>query len=146
MEELEATLSKLTSDYQHAIDEKVRCQREADATSKTIALANRLVNGLASEKVRWSDSVQKLREQGKMLPGDVLIVASFISYLGCFTKQYREVGPIELGLENAVEHFTGESKKVKIMFTDMKYAWTLVCDAAPSKTFISALYSGIRIT
>ena len=61
---MEATLSKLTSDYQHAIDEKVRCQREADATSKTIALANRLVNGLASEKVRWSDSVQKLREQG----------------------------------------------------------------------------------
>ena len=51
MEELEATLSKLTSDYQHAIDEKVRCQQEADATAKTIALANRLVNGLASEKV-----------------------------------------------------------------------------------------------
>ena len=24
-----------------------------------------------------------------MLPGDVLLVASFISYLGCFTKQYR---------------------------------------------------------
>ena len=91
MTELEATLSKLTSDYQRAIDEKVRCQQEADATSKTIALANRLVNGLASEKVRWSDSVQKLREQGKMLPGDVLIVASFISYPGCFTKQYRMV-------------------------------------------------------
>ena len=51
VEELEATLSKLTSDYQHAIDEKVRCQQEADATAKTIALANRLVNGLASEKV-----------------------------------------------------------------------------------------------
>ena len=27
--------------------------------------------------------------QAKMLPGDVLLVASFISYLGCFTKQYR---------------------------------------------------------
>ncbi len=109
MVDLEATLAKLTEDYQRAIDEKVRCQREADETTKTIALANRLVNGLASEKVkhwhghvtemtldesarsqvRWSDSVQKFREQGKMLPGDVLLVASFISYLGCFTKQYR---------------------------------------------------------
>ena len=51
--------------------------------------------------------MQKLREQGKMLPGDVLIVASFISYLGCFTKQYREVGPKELGVENA----GGKNKK-----------------------------------
>ena len=49
----------------------------------------RLVGGLASEKIRWSDSVQRFMEQGKMLPGDVLLVASFISYLGCFTKQYR---------------------------------------------------------
>ena len=24
-----------------------------------------------------------------MMPGDVLLVASFISYVGCFTKQYR---------------------------------------------------------
>ena len=86
---LEATLAKLTSDYQRAIDEKMRCQQEADETAKTIHLANRLVGGLASEKVRWSDSVQTYREQGKMLPGDVLLVASFISYLGCFTKQYR---------------------------------------------------------
>ena len=86
---LEETLAKLTNDYQRAIDEKMRCQQEADETAKTIALANRLVGGLASEKVRWSDSVQTYREQGKMLPGDVLLVASFISYLGCFTKQYR---------------------------------------------------------
>jgi hypothetical protein len=39
-------------------------------------------------QVRWSDSVQTFCEQAKMLPGDVLLVASFISYLGCFTKQY----------------------------------------------------------
>ena len=94
--------------------------------------------------------MQKLREQGKMLPGDVLIVASFISYLGCFTKQYREVGPIELGVENAVEHFTGESKKVKIMFTDIKYAWTS-CDAALRHLFLLCnrvleLHSGVSLS
>ena len=27
--------------------------------------------------------------QASMLPGDVLLVASFVSYVGCFTKQYR---------------------------------------------------------
>jgi hypothetical protein len=33
-----------------------------------------LVGGLASEKIRWSDSVMRFREQAKMLPGDVLLV------------------------------------------------------------------------
>ena len=89
MIKLEAALQKLTDDYQQAIDEKVRCQEEADATNKTISLANRLVGGLSSEKVRWSNSVQTFQEQEKMLPGDVLIIAGFISYFGCFTKQYR---------------------------------------------------------
>ena len=87
--ELEETLQTLTDQYKAAIDAKVKCQQEADATSATISLANRLVGGLASEKIRWGDSVSQLKEQAKMLPGDVLLVASFISYLGCFTKQYR---------------------------------------------------------
>ena len=29
------------------------------------------------------------RQQGNMLPGDVLLVTAFISYVGCFTKQFR---------------------------------------------------------
>ena len=41
VQDLEATLAKLTSDYQRAIEEKMRCQKEADDTSKTIQLANR---------------------------------------------------------------------------------------------------------
>ena len=39
--ELEATLERLTNEYQKAIEEKMRCQREADETTKTIQLANR---------------------------------------------------------------------------------------------------------
>ena len=33
--------------------------------------------------------MKQLKEQADMMPGDVLLVASFISYVGCFTKQYR---------------------------------------------------------
>lgn len=39
------------------MSEKMKCQREADATTTAIDLANRLVNGLASEKIRWTDTV-----------------------------------------------------------------------------------------
>lgn len=54
---LEEQLAALTADFEKAIAEKLKCQQEADATNRTIQLANRLVNGLASENVRWADSV-----------------------------------------------------------------------------------------
>ena len=38
---------------------KMKCQAEADATALTINLANRLVGGLASENIRWRQSVSK---------------------------------------------------------------------------------------
>ncbi|XP_043471037.1 dynein beta chain, ciliary [Leptopilina heterotoma] len=86
---LEEQLAKLTADFEQATAEKLKCQKEADATNATIALANRLVGGLASENVRWADSVASFMQQGATLPGDVLLITSFISYVGCFTKQFR---------------------------------------------------------
>ncbi len=86
---LEEALGKLTAEFQKATDEKLRCQQEAEATNKTIELANRLVGGLASENVRWAEAVQNFKEQEKTLPGDSLLTTAFLSYTGCFTKQYR---------------------------------------------------------
>ena len=52
-----------------ALAEKQKCQDEADATAATIDLANRLVNGLASEKIRWTEEVKML----------VFIISYFVS-------------------------------------------------------------------
>ncbi|XP_062567134.1 dynein beta chain, ciliary-like [Saccostrea cucullata] len=89
IQSLEADLAKLTAEFEKATNEKLRCQQEAEMTAKTIELANRLVGGLASENVRWADSIKDFREQEKTLPGDVLLITAFVSYVGCFTKQYR---------------------------------------------------------
>jgi dynein heavy chain len=59
LQSLEEQLAKLTSDFEKATAEKMCCQKEADATNATIQLANRLVGGLASENVRWAESVAK---------------------------------------------------------------------------------------
>ncbi|GAB1599188.1 dynein beta chain, ciliary [Argonauta hians] len=87
--ELEKSLAKLTNEFKEATDAKMKCQDEADATNKTIVLANRLVGGLASENIRWADSIRGLKKQEITLPGDTLLITSFVSYLGCFTKSYR---------------------------------------------------------
>jgi dynein heavy chain len=88
---LDEALGRLTAEFQTATDAKLKCQADADATNKTISLANRLVGGLASEKVRWGEAVEKFKQQGLTMPGDVLLVTAFISYTGCFTKKYRDI-------------------------------------------------------
>uniref|UniRef100_H3BBD5 Dynein axonemal heavy chain 17 n=1 Tax=Latimeria chalumnae TaxID=7897 RepID=H3BBD5_LATCH len=87
--QLNSNLAKLTAEFEHATAEKIKCQDEADATNRTISLANRLVGGLASEKIRWAESVSQFKEQEKTLSGDVLLTTAFVSYVGYFTKKYR---------------------------------------------------------
>ncbi|CAF1257617.1 unnamed protein product, partial [Didymodactylos carnosus] len=87
---LQATLQLLTEQYQSAMDDKERCQKEADQTAYTINLANRLVGGLASEKERWTNTIQQFQIMGKFLPGNVLVTTAYLSYVGYFTKYYRE--------------------------------------------------------
>ncbi|KAL4687709.1 hypothetical protein H8959_019837 [Pygathrix nigripes] len=79
--ELNANLSNLTSAFEKATAEKIKCQQEADATNRVILLANRLVGGLASENVRWAESVENFRSQGVTLCGDVLLISAFVSYV-----------------------------------------------------------------
>ncbi|XP_025049146.1 dynein heavy chain 17, axonemal-like [Alligator sinensis] len=87
--DLNANLATLTAEFEKATAEKIKCQQEADTTNRVIMLANRLVRGLASENVRWAESVQTFQEQGKTLCGDVLLISAFVSYVGYFTKKYR---------------------------------------------------------
>lgn len=51
-------LGELTASFEEATAAKMKCQKEADATAYVIDLANRLVGGLASENVRWGESVK----------------------------------------------------------------------------------------
>ncbi|CAF0885207.1 unnamed protein product, partial [Didymodactylos carnosus] len=68
--QLEEALAKLTAEYDTAMSAKQKCQEEADRTSYTISLANRLVGGLASENVRWRESVANYRLYEDTTPGD----------------------------------------------------------------------------
>jgi dynein heavy chain len=54
-----------------------------------IGLANRLVGGLGSEKIRWGEAVQAYKIAMKTVPGDCLLTTAFLSYSGCFSKVYR---------------------------------------------------------
>ncbi|XP_032899964.1 dynein heavy chain 9, axonemal isoform X2 [Amblyraja radiata] len=88
--QLNENLAKLTAKFEQATADKLKCQQEAESTARTIGLANRLVGGLASENVRWAEAVCSFKQQESMLCGDVLLITAFVSYLGYFTKKYRQ--------------------------------------------------------
>jgi len=79
---LEAMLAEKT-----AAKEKV--EADAEACNAKLALANRLVNGLKSENERWGRTVKELKASKRMLIGDALVGAAFVSYLGAFDYSYR---------------------------------------------------------
>ncbi|XP_063306953.1 dynein axonemal heavy chain 11 [Pelobates fuscus] len=90
LHDLDRNLQKLTLSFEKATAEKVRCQEEVNRTNMTIELANRLVKGLESENIRWSESIKSFEGQEKTLCGDVLLTAAFVSYVGSFSKHYRQ--------------------------------------------------------
>ncbi len=51
--------------------------------------ANRLIYGLASEKIRWFQAVEFLRRNELTLAGNVLVTTAFVSYAGVFPKRHR---------------------------------------------------------
>lgn len=59
----------------------MRCQKEADATQATIQLANRLVGGLASEKVRWAEAVAEYDMKCHCHLAQEILITAFYSDL-----------------------------------------------------------------
>ncbi len=48
-----------------------------------------MVTALASENERWKNSIVICDEQAKVIIGDVLQSAAFVSYAGPFNKKFR---------------------------------------------------------
>ncbi len=75
LEEAEATRDKV--------------EAEAETLQTQLALAQRLVNGLADENERWGKNVEKLKEQELTMVGDALLSSAFVSYIGAFSSKFR---------------------------------------------------------
>lgn len=88
--ELSAKLAILQADFQKAMDEKNKAEAEAARCAKRLDSANRLVNALGSESERWNNAIVQLGQDLECVIGDVLLASSFVSYVGPFSKQFRE--------------------------------------------------------
>lgn len=72
------------------MEQKDELRRKAEALERMLERARMLVDGLADEKVRWTQTVADLERRVGLLPGDCLLSAGYISYMGPFLSKYRE--------------------------------------------------------
>lgn len=88
--EVVAKVAKLQADYEAKLKVKDDLAAKAAATELKLQRAEQLVDGLAGERVRWSETVKTLRGSIPLLIGDCLMASGFLSYLGPFISEYRK--------------------------------------------------------
>lgn len=74
-----------------ATEEKNTLIANAEATAKRLNLAERLVNGLKDEGVRWAQNVESLGDDREKLVGNMMVAAPFIAYIGPFNSEFRNL-------------------------------------------------------
>lgn len=88
--DLNAKLEALIAQYNDAVESANAIELKAKKTRLKMDLAQRLVTGLSDESVRWGKTIEDLESVSELLVGDVLLGSSFVSYIGPFSKAFRE--------------------------------------------------------
>ena len=66
-------------------------QGEANKLKRKMDQATKLIDSLADNKVRWTASSQQFQEEKKRLCGDVAKASAFVSYVGPFNAEFRQL-------------------------------------------------------
>ncbi|DBA03229.1 TPA: hypothetical protein N0F65_011588 [Lagenidium giganteum] len=88
--DLQEKLDKLLEEAAAADKEKEEAIRSVTEGNNKMRLAGSLTKDLSSENVRWGINVLQLQKEKDLLVGDVLLASAFISYIGPFTKPFRD--------------------------------------------------------
>ncbi|XP_069500104.1 dynein axonemal heavy chain 1 [Ambystoma mexicanum] len=89
LNEVEAGITTLQAKYRDCVSKKEELEKNCQQCEEKLGRADKLINGLADEKVRWQETVHSLDFMIDNIAGDVLMAAGFVAYLGPFTGQYR---------------------------------------------------------
>ncbi|BFG02702.1 dynein heavy chain 6 axonemal [Drosophila madeirensis] len=118
--ELAAVEAKIQT-LRDSLDEKQRefqvIQANVDLTYGRINRAGRLTSALSDEQVRWRETVKSLTADLACVPGDVLVAAACVAYLGAFSHVYRrDMGALWVGKcrENKIPS-SGEFNLLKVL-------------------------------
>ncbi|KAL5009676.1 hypothetical protein ScPMuIL_011981 [Solemya velum] len=87
--DVEEGIATLQAKYDDCVRKKDELETKCKECEGRLVRADKLIGGLADEKERWKESVEKLEIIINNYVGDVLISSAYIAYLGPFTGEYR---------------------------------------------------------
>ncbi|XP_042256267.1 dynein axonemal heavy chain 2 [Thunnus maccoyii] len=90
LREVGEKLDQLKKQHGEKLAMKESLRKKSDEMEVKLDRADKLVTGLAGERVRWEERVAGLEENMGYLVGDCLLAASFLSYMGPFLSNYRD--------------------------------------------------------
>ncbi|XP_047186413.1 dynein axonemal heavy chain 2 isoform X2 [Scophthalmus maximus] len=90
LREVAEKLDELKRSHGEKLDMKESLRKKSEEMEVKLDRADKLVTGLAGERVRWEERVAGLEENMGYLVGDCLLAASFLSYMGPFLSNYRD--------------------------------------------------------
>lgn len=86
----EDKLAALNAKFKEANDKKQDLERQVKKCELQLDRAEKLIGGLAGEKIRWLQKASDLGKAFLNVVGDILISSGVIAYLGVFTSVYRK--------------------------------------------------------
>jgi dynein heavy chain len=88
---VQSNLDAMQTKFEFAMGEKKKLEDDATATQYRMDAASTLINALAGEEVRWTEQSKQFDLQIQRLTGDCAMASSFVSYLGPFNKEFRDL-------------------------------------------------------
>ncbi|XP_066245712.1 dynein axonemal heavy chain 10 isoform X2 [Euwallacea similis] len=86
---LEENLSNLNQKYTDTMKRRQELQEETDIMMRRLEATDKLISGLSSEKVRWTEDLNQLYIEKERLVGNCLLCSGFLAYCGPFTFEFR---------------------------------------------------------
>ncbi len=87
--EVEELMAQLNAQYEEKLENERQLVQQIEDCNKKLVRAGKIIDGLADEKIRWTETVKRLEKEGSFLVGDCLVAAGMIAYSGPFTAIYR---------------------------------------------------------
>jgi len=90
LKEVKDGVAALNKEKDELIAKSKKLEEDLDTCKKKMVRAKKMIEGLAGEKERWTDTVASLTEAQKYITGNSLIASGMICYAGPFISQFRE--------------------------------------------------------